>query len=310
MGQAILQSNRYPWDQTTMLRELIAKRNGLTKENVLIGAGSSEILGIVAQYAAREKGEAIAANPTFRIWWNSAEKAGLNFIKVPLTAKKEHDLPVMLSKINTATRLFYVCNPNNPTGTLIPEAELRAALEQAAAKTLVLLDEAYIDYTNQKGQADLISQYPNLVIVRTFSKIYGLAGARIGYALAQPNTIQQLKQYQPWENAGASAVSIAGAIASLDDQDFVAESARNNLAGKNMVYSTFEKLQIPYIHSHTNFIYHSVQSFAGDFPATLAANRIIGGRMVEDEGRWTRITIGTVEEMREYSNVLMQIWKT
>jgi histidinol-phosphate aminotransferase len=300
MANAVILSNRYPWHTTTQLREKIAKRYELDKEHVLMGAGSSEILGLVAQYAALQKGNLIMANPTFKIWATAAEKSGLLIVTVPLTADKKHDLPAMLNSINNETKLVYICNPNNPTGTVLPVQEIKNFIETVSKKILVLLDEAYIDYSDEPTLAQLVTTHKNVVIAKTFSKLYGMAGARIGYALAHPEMIQQLSKLQPWENAGASAVSLAGALASLDDTDFIKKTKSLNAIAGAYTIKELEKLNIRVIPSHTNFIYLSFKDYAKDYMLQLRANNIIGGRIMEEEGKWSRITIGTPQEMKQY----------
>ncbi len=309
MTAAVTSSNRYPWQVTNKLLEEIGTRYGLTAAHVLIGAGSSEMLGLVTQYAALQPGHAVAADPTFRIWWKAAEKQGLSIVKVPLTNDKKHDLSTMLAKVNTQTRLVYLCNPNNPTGTVLDSNTLKTFIETVSKQTLVLLDEAYIEYTNEPTLAAMVATNKNIVVVKTFSKIYGMAGARIGYALGHPDTIAALESLQPWGNAGVSAVSLAGALASLQDKDFINMSLEKNTAARAFVYDTFAALKIPYIPSFTNFVYYSAQGFSGDLAASLKDNHIQGNRITEESGKWTRITIGTMEEMKVYSNVLKKIWK-
>jgi histidinol-phosphate aminotransferase len=304
MAEAVTLSNRYPWDTTNALREKIATLNQLKKENVLIGAGSSEILGLVAQLAALEKGNAVAADPTFRIWWTAAERNGLEILKVPLNADKKHDLQAMLSRINKQTRLLYLCNPNNPTGTVVYSNLLKSFIEEVGSKCLVLLDEAYIEYCNEPSLCSLVSSNKKLIVAKTFSKIYGMAGARIGYALAHPELIQQLNKLQPWENAGASAVSLAGAIASLDDNDFLMKSKKLNNEAKKFTVAELSKLELPSIPSHTNFLYFSLKNYNGDYLQRMAANNIIAGRLVESVDQWYRITIGTMEEMKHFISAI------
>jgi histidinol-phosphate aminotransferase len=309
MAEAVTGSNRYPWVNTNLLIDKIAAPYGLKNENVLMAAGSSEILGLVAYYASLQKGNAVSADPTFRSWWNAAEKCGLEIIKVPLTVDKKHDLTAMLSSINAQTRLVYVCNPNNPTGTVLPPAELKSFIEAASKKALVMLDEAYIEYSDEPTLAGMVATNKNLVVVKTFSKIYGLAGARVGYVLGHADTIDQLASLQPWANAGVSAVSIAAASASLDDTDFIRSTKIQNAAAKKAACSMFKELNIPFITSHTNFIYYSSKGYNGDINDELKKNNIEGTRIIEEEGRWTRITVGTMDEMKIYTNVLKQIWK-
>jgi histidinol-phosphate aminotransferase len=309
MADAVAASNRYPWVNTNLLIDKIAAGYGLTGDNVLMGAGSSEILGLVAQYASLQKGNVVAADPTFRSWWGAAEKCGLQIIKVPLTADKKHDLPAMLSSINAQTRMVYVCNPNNPTGTVLPPAELKNFVEEVSKKALVMLDEAYIEFSDEPSLAAMVANNKNLVVVKTFSKIFGLAGARIGYALAHTDTINQLADLQPWANAGASAVSIAAASASLDDKNFISSTRAKNAAAKAFTYNAFKELNIPYIPSNTNFIYYSSKGFTGDVNAVLKTNNVEATRIIEETGRWTRITVGTMEEMKIYTSILKKIWK-
>jgi histidinol-phosphate aminotransferase len=300
MADAIVSSNAYPWEVTTQLREKIAAGLGLTKENVLMGAGSSEILGIVAQYAALEKGNAIAADPTFGIWFTSAQRSGLDIIKIPLTADKKHDLQRMKEAINVKTRLVYICNPNNPTGTVLHSADIRSFINLVSKDKLVLLDEAYTEYSDEPSLAEMVKDNPNLIIAKTFSKIYGLAGARIGYALANVSTIQKLNELQPWANAGASAVSLAGALASMDDSNFLRMSKEKNSEVRAITASVFKELNIRYIPSHTNFMYYSLSNQKSDLLAALPANNIRGGRITEEEGKWSRISIGTAADMNKF----------
>jgi histidinol-phosphate aminotransferase len=300
MADAVSSSNFYPWEVTTTLREKIASIYGLTKEHVLIGAGSSEILGLVAQHAALKEGNAVTADPTFSIWFTSAQRSGLKLIKVPLNSAKQHDLDSMKQKVNDQTRLVYICNPNNPTGTVLPVNELKQFIGEVSARTLVLLDEAYTEYSDQPSLGALVSDNPNLVIARTFSKVYGLAGARIGYALAHAGLIQQLNELQPWANSGASAVSLAGAMASLDDTAFVKMSKQKNAEVRSYVINAFGELNVPAILSHTNFVYYSLEKQKGDLLGSFAGANIRGGRITEENGKWSRISIGTQDDMSKF----------
>lgn len=307
MADAIATSNRYPWDETTVLRTQLGKHYGLTDEHVLMGAGSSEILGLVAQHAAFSKGNAITADPSFGTCMRAAERLGLQVVKVPLTADKKHDLPAMLRKLNNETRLVYVCNPNNPTGTTLPSADVKNFIEEVSKKTLVLLDEAYIEYCDQPTLAGMVANNKNIVIAKTFSKIYGLAGARIGYALAHPETIDKLGSLQPWQNAGASAVSVAAAMASLQDADFLTSTKEKNSKANAYAMKELQSMGFNCISSNTNFLYYSIRSFNGNWSDQLRAKNILTGRIVEEEGKWTRTTIGTMEEMQSFISAVKQI---
>jgi histidinol-phosphate aminotransferase len=306
MQAAVQSSNCYPWEVTTQLREKIAALHGLTKENILMGAGSSEILGITAQLAGLRKGNAVTADPTFGIWFTSAQHAGLEIIKVPLDANKKHDLQRMKERINDQTRLVYICNPNNPTGTIVSSSELQQFITGISSYIIILLDEAYIEYSQEPSLVSLVKTLPNLIIAKTFSKIYGLAGARIGYGIANDKLITRLNEMQPWANAGASTVSLAGALASMDDAAFVHSSKTKNAAAKNLVTNYFNEAGISFIPSHTNFLYYSLQQQKTDFLAALAAANIRGGRITEENGKWSRISIGTMNDMQQFLQVVKQ----
>lgn len=298
MAAAISGSNRYQWQTIEALRKKVGEVYGLDENHVLMGAGSSEILGNVSAFCGKIKGNAVSPHPTFRLWWQVAESFGLSIKKVPLTADKQINTSTLLSAIDGETRMLYICNPNNPTGTVIPADELKRCIEIASQKVMVLLDEAYTEYCDEPGMAPLVATNKNLVIAKTFSKIYGMAGARAGFALAHPDTIKQLAAFQPWANAGVSAVSLAGAMASLDDQAFVKECRAKNDQVKKYATQALEQLKMPVIKSHTNFLYYQAAGFTGDFAKAINSSTINAVRIFEEEGQWYRTSIGTMEEMK------------
>lgn len=305
MMNAVNGSNRYPWDVTTKLRELVAALTGHTKDHIVVGAGSSELLGLTAVWAALKKGNAIAPDPTFRLWMPAARKTGLDIKLVPLNEKKETDLQRMKDAMNEETKLVYLCNPGNPTGTIIPANDLELFIKEVAPKAIVLLDEAYTEFSNEPSMAHLVNDYPNLVIAKTFSKIYGMAGARVGYALAHPSTIKQLNELQPWSNAGASAVSLAGALAALQDKSFIEFCKKENALAKSIFYKALEHQDIPYIPSHTSFVYFDTSKYKKDVRAMLEARNIIGARTFEEGTKWLRLSVGTQDEMKKVAATLM-----
>jgi histidinol-phosphate aminotransferase len=278
----------------------IAAKNSLSADNVLLGAGSTQVIDTVVQLAAQQKGSFILARPTFGRWANAAEQAGLQKIELPLTEDKRHDLPAMLRAIKPDTRLVYICNPNNPTGTICAYDALLAFVAEATRHCLVMVDEAYLDYTDQQSLCGLVKTNKNLVVVKTFSKIYGLAGARIGYALAHPETIERLQQLQSGADIGISAVSLAAATAALQDNDFVSRSAAQNEHCRTTTIDALERAGLPCIPSHTNFIYFSLAHYKEDLFERLKQHHIQGTELFEQAGKWTRITVGTSSEMQRF----------
>lgn len=304
MMDAVNGSNRYPWDVTTQLRQKIGAMYNLTGDHVAIGAGSSELLGVVALMAALQKGSAVAPDPTFRLWMPAARKTGLFVKLVSLTAGKITDLQRMKDAIEAGTKLVYICNPNNPTGTILPAGELETFIKDVSAGCIILLDEAYTEFSDEPSMARLVNDYPNLVVAKTFSKIYGMAGARVGFALAHPQTINGLNELQPWANAGASAVALAGAMASLDDKAFISFCKKENQKARSIFYTALNKAGMHYIPSHTSFVYFDSSSYGKDVRALLESAQIIGARTFEQQTKWLRLSVGTVAEMQKVADTL------
>lgn len=305
MAEAVSASNRYPGEMAMQLRERIATIYGLTKDHVLLGAGSSELLGNTAALAAQMKSSnAVSADPTFRLWFGSAELLGLSIKKIPLTTGKVHDLEAMLAAMDANTRMVYVVNPHNPTGTVVADADLQRFAEKVTQRAILLLDEAYTEYSDAQTLAPRVMENKNLVVAKTFSKIYGMAGARVGFALAHPDTIKQLSAWQPWANAGPSAVSIAGALAALDDQNFVQYSRTTNDKVKQYVVTELQKMGYPVIPSHTSFFYYDASAFKGDLAAAMQAAHVSGIRIFEPGTGWKRTSLGTMDEMKKFLKVL------
>jgi histidinol-phosphate aminotransferase len=210
----------------------------------------------------------------------------------------------MKDTMDAGTKMVYICNPANPTGSIIPAAELELFIKDIAPKCTILLDEAYTEFSDEPSMAKWVNEYPNLIVAKTFSKIYGMAGARVGFALAHPQTIRQLNELQPWANAGASAVSLAGALASLQDREFVSFCKNENQKARSVFYSALEKTGMPYIKSHTSFVYFDSASYGEDVQQLLESQQIIGARIFEQGSKWLRLSVGTVAEMQKVADVL------
>ncbi len=300
MTESVHLSNRYGWSTTSKLVAAIAEKNNVTKDQIVLDAGSTKILNLSLWHAARQKGSFIMADTTFNFWKSPAKSLGLREINVALTADKKHDLKAMLKAIEPDTRLVYICNPNNPTGTICDRNALIAFIAEASKKTLVLVDEAYIDLTDQESLSPLVANNKNLIIARTFSKLYGLAGARIGYALAHEATIKKLKSLQSWPNGSLSVVSKAAALASLKDVSFYKKVYSLNATARTYTIEQLEQLNITCIPSHANFLYFSLANYQKDFFEQLEDHDILGTRIYEEKGQWTRITIGTMDEMKSF----------
>lgn len=304
MIKAVTTSNRYPWQVTAELKEKIGLKHGLSADHVLVGAGSSELLGIIAAYAGREPGNMVAGHPTFKLWFNAAESFGLQIRKIPLTPDKYHDIPAMVAAMDDKTRLVYIVNPHNPTGTVLSHTVMENAVRSFTHQSLLLLDEAYIDYIDEPGQAQLVKENKNLIIAKTFSKVYGMAGARAGYILAHPEMIQSISSWMAWPNAGVSTVSLAGALAALDDHAFAQMTRSKNNAVKDMVTQALTEINVPVIPSSTSFIYYDTSALKHDVAAACVAANIHGVRTYEEGTAWRRTSLGTMAEMERFIDVV------
>ena len=304
MMEAVAISNRYQWDMNGVLRERIAGLTGHTKEHITLGAGSSELLGLACLWATRGKGNLVASEPTFKLWMPAARRMGMATKLVPLTTTKHNDLQRIMDTIDADTRMVYLCNPNNPTGTTATKTDLETFVQKLGPDRVLLLDEAYTEYYDSPSMSHLVDKYPNLIIAKTFSKVYGMAGARVGYALAQPGTIKQMNEFQAWANAGPSAVSMVGAMAAMKDLDFVGLVKQQNKLAKDVLYKAFDKAGIPYIPSVTSFVYFDNKPYAKRIPELLAGANIIGARSFEQDSTWLRLSIGTVPEMQQVASLL------
>lgn len=302
--ESIFTSNRYNWESTSALIEALANNHQVTAGNILLGAGSTEIIDVVARYAAREKGSLVIADPSYAYWTETASKLGLAKIKVPLTTNKKIDLPAMLAAMKADTRLVYICNPNNPTGTVCDRNALLHFVEQASKQALVLIDEAYLDYTKESSLQNRVMENKQVVIAKTYSKIYGLAGARIGYAIAHHATIEKLSEQQSWANGSISVASTAAALASLKDKQFMNESYTRNQTARDYTIEQLQRLNLNCIPSQTNFVYFSLDNYPKDYFRQLKENNISGTYIYEEKGKWTRITVGTMQEMQQFIHAL------
>jgi len=298
MADSVNLSNRYGDSMTSKLVNAIAVKNEVARDNILLEAGSTKMLNLILLHTAQEKGSFIMADNTFNFWISPAKNLGLKEINVPLTTDKKHDLKAMLKAIEPDTKMLYICNPNNPTGTICDRDELVSFVAEASKKVLVVVDEAYIDLTDQQSLSSLVATNKNLIIVRTFSKMYGLAGARIGYALAHQVTVKKLKNLQSWPNGSLSLVSIAGALATLRDGEFSKKVYALNQTVRKYTIEQLEQLNISCIPSHSNFLYFSLANYQNDYFEQLESHDILGTRIYEENGQWTRITIGTMDEMK------------
>jgi len=296
---------RYPDEHAEALVAELAKLNGVDPGQILLGDGSGEILKLCADVftgpltnsnAAAGRGPLVAADPTFEAILHHAKLNGAEIVKIPLTASFAHDLPKMMAAAKEG--LVYICNPNNPTASITPKSAVRAAIEQAPAKTIILVDEAYYHYADSSDYESvipLVKDHPNLIVARTFSKIYGMAGLRCGYCVAPPLTIERLRARQAWDSINVMA--LAAAAASLGDPDLVPNGRRLNAETRAFTISALEKMGYETIPAQANFIMIDVQRPVVPLIASLKNRQVEVGRLFPAMPNHLRLTIGKKAEM-------------
>lgn len=300
MQNSLSLSSMYDFKFADVLCRKLAEKNLLKTENILVSAGSSFLLELIIKYVSLDKGHFIIPDPSFTIFEPIGEFLGMSKTVVPLDGQKKIDLDKMKIAIRKDTKLIYICNPNNPTGDLLSRQEIENFIKAVPGNVTILVDEAYIEFTNQKSLSDLVNTYKNLIVTRTFSKLYGFAGARLGYAIGNPQMITELKKLQSWSGAEISVTTMAGSIAAMEDQEFISKVLHNNQKVKDFTMSEFQKRGIKTVPSSANFIYFSLDNYKADYFKKLKESKILGGKTYEQNGKWTRISLRTMEEMKVY----------
>jgi len=300
-------SCRYPDEHNNVLIDKVAKLNGVDHEQILLGDGSGEILKLCAEtFTGKEHGTLIAADPTFEAILNNAKANGAEVIKVPLNSTFAHDLP----KMHAATKsgLIYICNPNNPTASITPKDELRDFIAKTPRETMILVDEAYFHYADSpdyESVIPLVKEHPNLVVSRTFSKIYGMAGLRCGYCVAQKEAVDRMRSNQMWDSVNIMA--LAAASASLDDTDQVPNGQRLNSETKTFVISELQRMGHKTIPSQANFIMFDCKKPVVPLIKTLKERSVHVGRLFPALPNHMRLTIGKKSEMEIFLETFREL---
>ncbi|MDB5140893.1 MAG: aminotransferase class I/II-fold pyridoxal phosphate-dependent enzyme [Mucilaginibacter sp.] len=305
---AIDMSYQYPMQQTATLYGKIADYEGISQGNILMDAGSSPLLLAAALLYSKGGKSIITGDPSYEDLPSHAEKFEGKWVKVPLTAEYKLDLDAMEAKIDGNTGLIYICNPNNPTGTVLDTVKLKAFCERVSKKVPVFIDEAYIDYLPDPQGTTLISSVKagqNVIVARTFSKLYGFAGLRCGYIVAQPETIKALSIYTT--GFSLSATTVAGAIAGYRETEFLQEAFKKTMASKEYLYSVLKKEGYTYIPSATNFVMFPLKMDGKQFVQEMM-KRGVGIRNWKLNGQeWCRVSIGRMDEMEAFADAFKQL---
>jgi histidinol-phosphate aminotransferase len=301
--------NRYAWGELFDLMDKIAGEEGVKAENIMMGPGSSDLLEKTAMVFFSEGGNVVSADPSYMSLIQVAEATGATWKPVPLKEDWSHDLKAMEAAIDADTKLVYICNPNNPTGSMTDAAELLDFCSRVSEKVPVFVDEAYLGFLEdgaKQSMVSLIGQGKNVIIARTFSKIHGMAGLRVGYIVALPATLDKLQKITRG-GMGIAYTSIFAAMSSMDDVEFQLKSRELNAGAREYVYSNLTEMGITYVPSSTSFILFPIEMEGKLFLEKMTARKV-GVRAFDIMGKnWCRVSMGTMEEMKIFTAALKEV---
>jgi histidinol-phosphate aminotransferase len=297
---------RYPDAHADELIDALAKLNDVNRNEILLGDGSSEILKLCAEaFTGPKRGTMVAADPTFEAILNHAQTNGAKVVKIPLTNNFAHDLPKMAAAAKDG--LIYVCNPNNPTASITSKDTLREFIAKTPRRTMILVDEAYFHYADSpdyESVIPMIKDHPNLIVARTFSKVYGMAGLRCGYGVAQRDTIAKLRSHEPWDSVNIMAITAANA--SLNDPDQVENGRRLNSEARVFVTGELNAMGYQSIPSQANFIMVAVKRPVVPLIQAMKERNVEVGRLFPALPNHMRVTIGKKSEMETFLSAFRQ----
>ena len=306
---AIDSGNRYSFGPLRELGKKIVEHEGLGEKQILFAAGSSPILTAGAVYYAEQGGNVVAGDPSYSDMPSRIEEFGGEVRWVPLTDEYKLDLKAMEAKVDENTKMVYLVNPNNPTATIVDTAELKSFCKRVSKKATIFIDEAYIEYLDDPDASSMISLVKegyDVIVARTFSKLYGFAGLRVGYMVASEEMIDTFDKYTRG-GMSISATSSAAALATYLDKDYFDEVKSKTQASKDHLYATLEKEGYEYIPSSANFVMFPINMPGRRFTQEMW-KREVGVRFWEfNDQNWCRISIGTMEDMELFASAFHQI---
>lgn len=301
---------RYPFQHLDALEKLIAQKEEVPASSVVVTGGSTEGLQAAGLIYGLQGGEIIAADPTFQALLTYAEQFGAYVHRVPLDETLHHDLKAMEQRITSKTRLIFICNPNNPSGTLLDAGALKDFIYATDKRAVIFSDEAYYDYISipdYPSMVDLVREGRNVIVSKTFSKVYGLAGLRIGYLIARPDIASRLREALM---ANTNILAILAAQAALKDDEFYRFSLAQNEQAKEHIYRELNALNLPFIRSHTNFVFFRTGRDIRELGKLMAEKNVMIGRPFPPLNDWARISTGRMDEVKAFTDALRQVMAT
>lgn len=302
-------SYQYAFMQMSVLSGKIAAHEGISQNNIMLNSGSTPLLHAAAMHFSKGGKNIITGDPSYEDLPSAAKEHGGNWIKVPLTKEYKLDLDAMEAKVDDNTGLVYICNPNNPTATVVDTQKLKDFCERVSKKTMVFVDEAYIDYLPDPQGTTCISCVKagqNIIVARTFSKLYGFAGLRCGYIVGLPQTIKMLSIYTPGA-FNLSALTMAAAIAAYQETDYMKDALQKTIASREYLYTTLKKEGYEYIPSSANFVMFPLKMDGNKFVNEMF-KRGVGVRNWKLNGAdWCRVSIGRMDEMEAFAAAFKEL---
>jgi histidinol-phosphate aminotransferase len=301
-------SSRYPDEAYRQVIAALAQKHIVNPENFILGCGSTEILRAADDAFLDPSRNVVAAAPTFEAVLDYARVLHSNAVQIPLTPDHRHNLPKMAAACTSKTGVAYICNPNNPTGTIVTRDEFAAFVQAVPPTTLIIVDEAYFDFADDPrytSALEFISAHPNVIVARTFSKIYGMAGMRLGYAIGSKEPIARLAQQLLQDNGNAAVLQAA--LASLADDDHVANSRAQLNSTRQWLCAELAKDSRPFIPSQANFVMLDMGTDVKPIVEQFRARNILVGRPFPSMPNFLRVTIGTRPETEAFLGALREI---
>lgn len=308
-SEALSKGAYYPGSIRNDLLDVIARKNNLSMDNVFLSSGSNEGLQ-AAMVAYGKKGKVLLPELTYSDHLSYSRRMGVDLVRTPLKADMSIDLDAMAAAVDDSISLVYVCNPNNPTGMTLDGDALRKFCRTVSKKAVVLVDEAYNELTDDPeytSMIDLVREGENILVMRTFSKIFGMAGLRVGYGMARPDIADLVSGHVM---AWANGVGMAAAHASYLDNEFIAFSRDKIREGRRMVNATFRKNGIEPLTSQTNFVYANIGRDADVFQQLMEAHNIEIRGTYQTYSTYSRVSMGKLEDLEVFDRVFSKVFNT
>ncbi len=299
-----LSLNRYPDGNGYYLKQALSRRLSVSEDEIILGNGSNELIDIAARTFLQPGDEAVMAHPSFVVYPMATQAQGATAIQIPLK-KYTHDLDAMADAITSSTKIVFIANPNNPTGTMNTKAEFERFMKRIPEGILVVCDEAYCEYVTKPDYPDsmkYLAQGKDILILRTFSKMYGLAGLRIGYGIGRKDIIGEMNKLRPPFNT--SSIAQKAALWALQDENHLQRTRQINEQGKTYLYKELDSIGMKYVPTEANFIFMPLEHDAHTLYTILLKQGVIVRPMGQHE---IRVTIGLPEENKRFIDALKKV---